>query len=36
MAESDKTATDKDKKELNARLELYKQDKPYREELKKP
>jgi tetratricopeptide (TPR) repeat protein len=35
LMETDKKATDKDKQELNARLELYKQGKPYRQEPKK-
>jgi tetratricopeptide (TPR) repeat protein len=35
MAATDKSVTDKDKAEMNSRLELYKQNKPYRDELKK-
>ena len=35
LAKSDKTATDKDKAEASSCLELYKQGKPYHEELKK-
>ncbi len=35
LAKADKSATDEDKAEAHSRLELYKQGKPYREELKK-
>jgi tetratricopeptide (TPR) repeat protein len=35
MAATDKSVTDKDKAEMNSRLELYQQGKPYREELKR-
>ena len=35
MTKTDKSATDKDKAEAHSRLELYKQEKPYRDELKK-
>ena len=35
LAKADKSVTDEDKAELRSRLELYKQGKPYREELKK-
>jgi tetratricopeptide (TPR) repeat protein len=35
LAATDKTVTDKDKKEMRDRLELYTQGKPYREEAKK-
>ncbi len=34
LAKTDKSATDKKKAEARSRLELYKQGKPYREELK--
>ncbi len=35
LAATDKSATEKDKAEANSRLELYRQGKPYRDELKK-
>jgi Tfp pilus assembly protein PilF len=35
MAATDKSVKDKDKAEMSSRLELYKQGKPYREEVKK-
>ncbi len=35
LVKADKSATDKDKAEANSRLELYMQNKPYREDLKK-
>jgi len=35
LAEKDKSATDKDKKNARSHLELYKHKKPYREESKK-
>jgi len=35
MVTADKSVSDKDKSEMRSRLELYKQGKPYREELKK-
>jgi hypothetical protein len=35
MATTDKSVTDKERAEARSRLELYKQGKPYREELKK-
>jgi tetratricopeptide (TPR) repeat protein len=35
LAAPDKSATDKDRQEMRARLELYKQGKPYREEMKR-
>jgi hypothetical protein len=35
MAAKDKRVTDKQQQELRSRLELYKQGKPYRDEVKK-